>query len=213
MGVLGCSPNLLFSYSRKGDAVYDLPYQLSVLLFHLTPLTFLFVGLVVWQYRNKEQYHLCWTVFCLLTAVAWTHAVMLTFHIQDPVWAKRVGRVAILFGCLSTSMYYSFVLSYLGLRERLRRHWQVMMSVGGLLALGFLFTDMLYAGVAKGARGIFQPKPGPLMALYLPFVLFSFGSGLYHSRQAYRGSSGQRRLPLRYFYYASWVVMLSLIHI
>lgn len=189
--------------------MYDLPYQLSVFLFHLTPLTFLFVGLVVWQSRNKEQYHVCWTTFCLLTTVAWTHAVVLTFHMQDPVWAKQVGRVAILFGCLSASMYYTFVLSYLNLREQLRKRWLVMMSVGGLLALGFLFTDMLYAGVTKGARGIFQPKPGPLMALYLPFVLFSFGSGLYHSRQAYRRSSGQKRLPLRYFYYASWVVMCA----
>ncbi len=189
--------------------MYDLPYQLSVFLFHLTPLTFLFVGLVVWQSRNKEQYHVCWTIFCLLTAVAWTHAVLLTFHMQDPVWAKHVGRVAILFGCLSASMYYTFVLSYLNLREQLRKRWLIMMSVGGLLALGFFFTDMLYAGVTKGARDIFQPKPGPLMALYLPFVLFSFGSGLYHSRQAYRRSSGQKRLPLRYFYYASWVVMCA----
>ena len=191
--------------------MYELAYQLSVSLFHLTPVTFLFVALVVWYSRNKQRYHIYWILFSLLTAFAWTNAVLLTLYVKDPNIAKVLGRLAITFGCMGSFAYYSFVLSYLNLEESHKRSWRILLVYEVVLFLGFVFTNSFYAGVTKGAGGLFQPKPGPMMGLYLPFVMYAFGSGLWYSRKAYKQSSGQKKLQLRYFHYASWVVLFAAI--
>lgn len=182
--------------------------NLSVILFHLTPLSFILVAWIVVRSPRKMIGSSVWVLFCILTALAWTGAVLVAFHTPLPV-AKTLGGVCLILASLGALTYYYFVLTFLELLPSYRKSFYMLIGYEVVLLYFFLTTDLFYHGVVVAANNVTQPRPGPLIGFYVLYVLYIFSTAIYLSYRKYRQSSGQKRLPLLYFFYGTIIIFLS----
>ncbi len=188
----------------------ELAVNLSLILFHLTPVTFLFLALLVALSAQKAWYARIWVAFCCTTATAWGLAIVGTLYIHTTPEADIITRVALCFGALSAFLYYAFYLSYLRLMDSHKLRLRLLaLSIISLFGF-FLFTPFFQQRVIWNAhQHLMQPQPGPLMPLYGLFVLYIFIYAVYQSYRAFRTESGHKRLQLRYFHIGTIVAMLA----
>ena len=156
----------------------DLAVSFSFILYHLTPVTFLFLALIVWRSPQKARYARYWTAFCCASASAWICALTSTLYMPSLYAADIASRFALCSGATATVSYYAFYLSFLDLTETYKRRLRIAVGYVVILFGFFLFTPLFQKSMAwNNSLKVTQPQPGPLLPLYGLFVLYIFGMG------------------------------------
>lgn len=173
------------------------------------PIVFVVLAVLIERSPHKPLYTRIWALVCVLTALTWSAIFLADRGVDSIRTAEMIARVAISFGATTCLFIYAFPLAYLSIFRRHRRRFIALAAVNLVLVVLFLTSNLLIESMVHDELMRHKPKPGPLMPLYLLYVVFCTGMASAHFLSAYRKSSGFRKLQLRYFLFAMVIFLIS----